>query len=166
MKDSGTKAGIKERLAEAIAAQRDSSLRSFSTRLGIPYRTLQNYLRGARSPSSEWLGVICTQTNIDGHWLLTGQGDMLRQAIHEDAEAYGVSGTREAARPSATDMPGEQQGLDHRLAELRALLKGLKPDIAEPILSDALARARTAARIDELVRVVAELQSREDKRQD
>ena len=77
--------------------------------------------------------------------MLTGDGDMLRREIHEEAEAYGASGTRQAARTSSANMHGEQKGLDHRLAELRALLKGLKPDIAEPILSDALARASTAA---------------------
>jgi len=88
---------------------------------------------------------------------------MLRQAIREETAAYGPPGSRQAARTVAASVPGQQQGLDHRLAELRALLKGLKPDIAEPILSDALARASTAARIDEIVRVVADLQSREDK---
>ena len=71
----------------------------------------------------------------------------------------------QAARTEAAGVPGQQQGLDHRLAELRALLKGLQPNIAESILSDALARAKTAARVDELVRVVADLESRGDKRQ-
>ena len=124
-------------------------MRDFSRRVGIPYRTLQNDVGGERAPSSESLGAIGTQTNIDGHWLLIGEGDMLRQA----------------ARTEAAGVPGQQQGLDHRLAELRALLKGLQPNIAESILSDALARARTAAGIHELVRVVADLESRGDKRQ-
>jgi hypothetical protein len=163
--ERGTTLSIGKRLAAAIGSQDDRSLRNFSRRVGIPYRTLQNYIGGERSPSSESLGIICTQTNIDGHWLLTGEGDMLRQGIHEEAEAYGATGAREAARTSSGNMHGEHPGLDHRLAELRALLEGLKPDTAELILSDALARARTAARIDELVRIVADLQSREDKRQ-
>jgi len=50
----------------------------FSRIADIPYGTLQQYLSDKRSPATEALTKICTQTNIDIHWLLTGKGLMYR----------------------------------------------------------------------------------------
>lgn len=44
----------------------------------MPYRTLQNYLRGEREPNNEGLGKL-RNMNIDPAWILTGQGEMFDQ---------------------------------------------------------------------------------------
>lgn len=79
---------IGKRLREAI----DSSglkINEFSEVSGIPYRTLQQYLSDSRSPATEALIKICTQTSINIHWLLTGQGVMRRElSVQEEPGQY------------------------------------------------------------------------------
>lgn len=62
--------GIEGRLRLAIAA-RWPSMRAFAREAGIPYRSLQNYLRGEQLPGSEAL-ARCALLGIDVNWLLTG----------------------------------------------------------------------------------------------
>lgn len=49
-----------------------------SERSGIPYRSWQNYLSGAREPKADALASICTHLGVDAGWLLTGEGPMRR----------------------------------------------------------------------------------------
>lgn len=77
---------ISERLNTFIEFNK-YSINKFSELTGIPYRTLQNYLGGNRTPSGENLSIICTQTNIDCNWLLTGQGNMIKTDPSKCGEA-------------------------------------------------------------------------------
>lgn len=45
---------------------------------GIPYRSWQNYLSGAREPGADALASICSRLGVSADWLLTGEGDMYR----------------------------------------------------------------------------------------
>jgi DNA-binding transcriptional regulator YiaG len=45
--------------------------------LGIPFRTLHKYERGATVPAQSILSFI-QLTGVDPHWLLTGDGDQFR----------------------------------------------------------------------------------------
>jgi transcriptional regulator with XRE-family HTH domain len=47
---------------------------------GVPYRTWQNYVGGQRKPQAEILAQICTRLGVNGHWLLTGEGEMRPRA--------------------------------------------------------------------------------------
>lgn len=49
------------------------SYKSFAGLIDIPYRTLQNYLSGERSPNLEALEKLAAN-GINIHWLVTGQG--------------------------------------------------------------------------------------------
>ena len=66
------------------------SIRDFSKRTGVPYRTLQNYLAGNRLPDAEHLGRLAG-AGIDINWLLTGE---LRPAmlpvLRDGADAEGI----------------------------------------------------------------------------
>lgn len=54
-------------------------------RAGIPYRSMQNYLRGEREPGAEALASINEQLGISIDWLLTGTGPMRRSSKPEGA---------------------------------------------------------------------------------
>lgn len=46
----------------------------------IPYRSMQNYLRGEREPGAEALAAINEHLGISIDWLLTGEGTMYKNA--------------------------------------------------------------------------------------
>ncbi len=49
---------------------------------GIPYRSMQNYLRGEREPNTEALTQIRTRLSISIDWLLTGYGSALAYTLY------------------------------------------------------------------------------------
>lgn len=62
----------------------------FSRKTGIPYRTLQNYLSGQRSPSTENLQKITAQLGANINWLLTGEGEMFKSDSSIKNESIGM----------------------------------------------------------------------------
>ncbi|ECU9383727.1 TPA: helix-turn-helix domain-containing protein [Salmonella enterica subsp. diarizonae serovar 61:l,v:z35] len=66
---------ISERLKKVLEAQ-NLTITDAAARCGMPYRSLQNYLRGEREPKAEALVAIGTQLSISIDWLLTGRGSM------------------------------------------------------------------------------------------
>ena len=68
--------GISGRLREVIETEWGSAT-TFATMAGIPYRSLQNYLRGERAPSAEALETIGRGMLINVDWLVTGRGHPL-----------------------------------------------------------------------------------------
>ncbi|HFK4062740.1 TPA: helix-turn-helix domain-containing protein [Kluyvera ascorbata] len=67
---------IKERLREAMDAKR-LTIKALSDLSKIPYRSLQNYLRGEREPNAEALVALGTHLGISIDWLLTGKGEVV-----------------------------------------------------------------------------------------
>jgi phage repressor protein C with HTH and peptisase S24 domain len=51
------------------------SLKDFSSKTGIPYRTIQSYLSGINIPGGENLQKICAEFSVNINWLLTGEGE-------------------------------------------------------------------------------------------
>lgn len=66
---------IKDRLKQAFEAK-SLKLVTICEISGIPYSTMQNYLRDVREPTVENLIKLSTHLNINLHWLLTGEGEM------------------------------------------------------------------------------------------
>lgn len=82
--------GIDERLKKVLK-NRGLSIKEVSETCGIPYRTLQNYLRGEREPNAKALSTLGTQLGVSLDWLLTGSGSMQRVATLEatqDTKAF------------------------------------------------------------------------------
>ena len=75
-----------------LAEQKAPSLKAFALMVGVPYRTLQNYVAETREPQAAVLSQICTQSGVNGHWLLTGQGPMHRPP--QDAAPAAIADTR------------------------------------------------------------------------
>ncbi|HHE6157094.1 TPA: helix-turn-helix domain-containing protein [Citrobacter freundii] len=67
---------IKERLREAMDAK-SLTIKALSDLSKIPYRSLQNYLRGEREPNAEALVALGTHLGISIDWLLTGKGEVV-----------------------------------------------------------------------------------------
>ena len=74
---------IKDRLKLAFDAK-SLKLVAVCEISGIPYSTLQNYLRDVREPTVENLIKLSTHLNINLHWLLTGQGEMFINEVVDD----------------------------------------------------------------------------------
>ncbi len=51
------------------------SIKEASDLVGIPYRTLQNYLLDEREPNTKALAALRTHLGISMDWLLTGEGE-------------------------------------------------------------------------------------------
>lgn len=65
--------GIAERLREALDAL-GVSVAEASRASGIPYRSMQNYLRSEREPNAEALRALNAHLGISVDWLLSGNG--------------------------------------------------------------------------------------------
>ncbi len=68
---------ISERLKQVIESK-NLNIKEFSELSGIPYRSIQNYLRHEREPNVEALAKLKETMNIDINWLLTGEGNMFQ----------------------------------------------------------------------------------------
>lgn len=56
---------------------------SLAKSTGIPRRTLENYLSGRSEPKWMALAAIAKTVNVNGHWLLTGEGPMLLEELYQ-----------------------------------------------------------------------------------
>lgn len=68
---------INERLKQVIESK-NLNIKEFSELSGIPYRSVQNYLRNEREPNVETLTKLKEMMNININWLLTGEGEMFQ----------------------------------------------------------------------------------------
>lgn len=64
----------------SVLDQKGLSIREASDLVGIPYRTLQNYLLDEREPNAKAMGALRTHLGISVDWLLTGEGSMFHGA--------------------------------------------------------------------------------------
>lgn len=77
---------ISERLKQVIE-DKNLNIKAFSETSGIPYRSIQNYLRNEREPNVEALIKLKEAMNIDINWLLTGKGEMYYGLPNDELEA-------------------------------------------------------------------------------
>lgn len=113
-----------------------------AAKCGMPYRSLQNYLRGEREPKVDALVSISTQLGTSIDWLLTGRGTMY--IIDNQAESRDCSQCAQKA-------PDEMTVREKKLLEL---FRALSPEDQKNILLDA----EKGQRLNELEREVKELQ--------
>jgi len=142
--------GIAERLQRLVDDA--GGLKAAADATGVPYRTWQNYVGGQRSPKAEILMQICTRMGVDGHWLLTGQGEM-RRAL----------GVREPAQTYAAGLPAEEA---QALSELMTALRTLDAPTRQVIVVDARHRAQVARELARLRADVDRLAGRDGQPQD
>ena len=64
--------------------------------MGLPYRTLQNYLLDEREPNAKAMSAIRTHLGISVDWLLTGEGAMFPSVSRETSETLAANKQEEA----------------------------------------------------------------------
>ncbi|EAS6529531.1 helix-turn-helix transcriptional regulator [Salmonella enterica subsp. enterica serovar Montevideo] len=112
---------IKERLREAMVAK-SLTIKALSDLSKIPYRSLQNYLRGEREPNAEALVALSTHLNISIDWLLTGKG-----------ETVGVE---------KVQLANQEQHFNQSDLKLLELLNQLDPEVRKELLRGAEEKQR------------------------
>lgn len=110
-----------------------------ANKCGIPYSSLQNYLRGLREPKADALIAISTHLNISIDWLLTGKGEMRHGSV---APSTALT-SREAALLSLFNGLDEdaQREIQH-LAEEKKRLRELEAKLRE--LSEVVGKGNFA----------------------
>lgn len=93
--------GIYEKMSIAarlrsVIDDRGMSIKEASEAVGIPYRTLQNYLLGEREPNAKAMAAIRTHLGISLDWLLTGEGSMCLGVSTRSSETQTVNQQEEA----------------------------------------------------------------------
>lgn len=117
------------------------SIKEASELVGIPYRTLQNYLLDEREPNAKALSAIRTRLGVSVDWLLTGEGTMTgeapqqqqtgaatvnpqEEAILELFRSLGEAGRREIQ--SAAEEKKRLMDVEQRLKDLTEILADTK----------------------------------------
>ena len=80
----------------SVLDKKGLSIKEASDLVGIPYRTLQNYLLDEREPNAKALSAIRTHLGISVDWLLTGEGTMTGEAPQQQTGAVTVNPQEEA----------------------------------------------------------------------
>ncbi|TWC15730.1 helix-turn-helix protein [Pseudomonas sp. SJZ085] len=86
---------ISERLRSVLDAK-GLSIKQAADIIGIPYRTLQNYLLDEREPNAKAMSAFRTHLGISVDWLLTGEGSMFHSSVGEAAQAHAANKQEEA----------------------------------------------------------------------
>ncbi|WP_339490567.1 helix-turn-helix domain-containing protein [Pseudomonas rhizophila] len=86
---------ISERLRSVLDAK-GLSIKQAADIIGIPYRTLQNYLLDEREPNAKAMSALRTHLGISVDWLLTGEGPMFHGSVGEVAQAQAANKQEEA----------------------------------------------------------------------
>ena len=116
---------------------------AFCEKTGIPIRTLKGYEAGTRHPGSEALAAMAS-TGLNINWLLTGEGEMLIIGEQVYSQASSIP----------EDLSEFQENMQH-IFDLLLLIDEDKRGVA---IREMLIRVRDAARINELERMVKNLQ--------
>lgn len=78
--------GVSDRIREA-ASINNMSLKEFSERIGVSYRTVQNYVAGERGVGAEFLTAVSEQMGVSATWILTGLGaPLIRDATSSNPQ--------------------------------------------------------------------------------
>ena len=56
--------------------------------LGTSRRAITTYETGLVVPSDTFIQLLCTKFNIDEHWLRTGEGEMYKNDLDAQVEAF------------------------------------------------------------------------------
>lgn len=76
---------INERLQEIVDKLFRRNSAAFAKAVGLPPTSVANYLnpKVASKPSADKLELIIRKTGVDGTWLLTGDGQMLKSPVDQ-----------------------------------------------------------------------------------
>lgn len=155
---------IVERLRQ-VRERAGISQAEFAKHMDVSRGAVGQYETGAASPGGAPLSNLCTSLGINGHWLLTGQGEMLSEKVSEVAQTEAAALRdhvshleRELAlsQGHAQSIPGRTDGhpqgdgtvLQRELSEIAALAQESRQDLGRKVLELVRATAVPLKRDD------------------
>lgn len=121
---------INERFENIIHVLYNGNKRAFATSIGVSATVIENVV-GKRQgkPSYDVLVAVCACANISAHWLLTGEGDMLRGegdlSEREEASRGNISEIADKVGSSSAEVIAYLVGIIQRQAEEIGCLKNM-----------------------------------------
>lgn len=97
----------------------------------IPYRTLQNYLLGEREPSAKALSTIGTQLGVSLDWLLTGEGQMYKNAPPPEQQLQALTPKERALLELFKELNDKDQREIYQDAEQKKHMSDLERELKE-----------------------------------
>tara|TARA_B100001250_G_scaffold351178_1_gene323213 strand:+ start:4816 stop:5286 length:471 start_codon:yes stop_codon:yes gene_type:complete len=138
---------ISERLKYAIEKKGLKITEAVSVS-GIPYSSMQNYLRGEREPNINALSKLCLHLGISMNWLLNGLGPVF---ISTDTEI------NEPWHPYLATPDKEE-------VEILALLKKLPDDVKHELLDAAKVKGKVHALEEKMHDMQSQIQAMLEKK--
>ena len=81
--DNALESGLVTRVRAAMAV-RDVSIRDLASTIGLPYRTLQNYLLGTNQMPAKIVGKVAEALNVSSDFFLLGRVDLFDMRLLSD----------------------------------------------------------------------------------
>lgn len=98
---------IKERIKE-VMNYKGISASEFAREIGVLRSAISHVISGRNKPGLEFILKILNRfPEIDTHWLLTGNGEMLQKNLHNEKEGAGVVRSEDVPEYNAKSPPGK-----------------------------------------------------------
>ena len=123
---------------------------TFANAIGLDRFVIGNYLgpKKRSKPPVDVLAKIVTELNVDAYWLLTGEGEMMKDEASEQSIVVGdinhVKGPVSVSQTSSKAEPADTAALRARLEAAESLVEALRAQLTEKDQTAAVLRQLVA----------------------
>ena len=141
---------VNDRIECVVNEFYDGKKASFANAIGIDRFTIANYLgpKKRSKPSVDMLAKMVKALNVDAYWLLTGEGEMLKDEAAEQSIVVGdinhVKGPVSVSQTSSKAEPADTAALRARLEAAESLVEALRAQLEEKEQTAAVLRQLVA----------------------
>ena len=128
---------MKDRLREIRKSMTPKlSQERFGELLGITRTAYAKYEAGLVIPSDTFIQLLCTKFNIDEHWLRTGEGEMYKNDLDAQVEAFAqkyvlTEEDREIMRYFFRLAPNDRKAMIEHVLSIADAIRSARADAAE-----------------------------------
>ena len=128
---------INDRLEQIINALFNGNKAAFAKSIDLPPTGMSNYIGNKRRsiPSSEIASKIVLVLGVDANWLLTGEGDMMKDEAAEQSIVVGdinhVKGPVNVSQTATKAESADTAALRARLEAAESLVEALRAQLSE-----------------------------------
>ena len=113
-----------------------TSQEKFAVLLGTTRNAIASYESGKVVPSDTFIQLLCTKFNIDEHWLRTGEGEMYKNDLDAQVEAFAqkyilTPDEREIMRYFFQLAPKERKAMIEHVLSIADAIRSARADAAE-----------------------------------
>ena len=141
---------VNDRIECVVNEFYDGKKASFANAIGIDRFTIANYLgpKKRSKPSVDMLAKMVKALNVDAYWLLTGEGEMLKDEAAEQSIVVGdinhVKGPVSVSQTSSKAETADTAALRARLEAAESLVEALRAQLEEKEQTAAVLRQLVA----------------------